>query len=188
MSEIEKKLDSLISLTGQLVSENQSFHERLAKIEETPSPNEKNVDSSGRSEHVTGTLPVGDNTGAAVAEATALPKDCANIQQEFLVIRDAIQRVKLPNDLKLDESSPGVQNKDRPRRNVLARCAKYAETSLKLLSTLKAGQVSEGDLQDLITISMAQVRYLQEEQAMILVNNNFGEVVEKTYRNFRRNT
>ena len=35
---------------------------------------------------------------------------------------------------------------------------------------------------------MARHRYLPEEHGLILVNNNFGEQVEKTYKNFGRNT
>ncbi len=129
-----------------------------------------------------GTETVGDNS-----------VDC---QQEFAVIRDALQRVKLPNDMKVDDSRQGVQRKDQSRLNLIVKNARFAETSLKLLSTIVNKNVandtdyicSAGDLQDLTTIVTAQIKYLQEEHSMLLVNNNFGENVEKIYRHFRRNT
>jgi hypothetical protein len=104
------------------------------------------------------------------------------------VIKDALQRIKLPTDLKVDDTRQGVQRRDQPRLNNISRCARYSETTLKLLSTIDPTNVSEGDIQDLVTITVAQTRYLQEEHAMMLVNNNFGEGVEKIYRNLRRNT
>jgi hypothetical protein len=110
------------------------------------------------------------------------------VQQEFNVIRDALQRVKLPADLKLDDSKQGVSRVDQKRLNVVQRCARYGETMLKLLSTMQQGNTNPGDVQDLVNIAVAQMRYLQEEHAMLLVNNNFGEDGEKIYRQLRRNT
>ena len=115
-------------------------------------------------------------------------RDNTNIQQEFTVIKDTVQRVKLPNDLKVDDSRQGVQRKDQQRLNILSKCARYAETITKLLSTLQAERVTPGDLQDLVTIAVAQIRYLQEEHALLQVNSSLGDNVEKIYLNFRRNT
>ena len=120
--------------------------------------------------------------------STTSIKDSCTVQKEFNAIRNALQRVKLPNDLVVaDNRRQGVSRKDQIRMNVVAECAKYVETSLKLLSTIQsAGEISEGDIQDLITVQIAQVRYLQEEHSLILVNNSFGDGVEKIYRNLRK--
>ncbi len=114
------------------------------------------------------------------------PDVYASAQEEFVVIKDALQNVKLPNDLKVDESRQGIQRKDQSRMNILGKCAKSAETSVKLLSTLKAGSVTEADLRDLTAISVAQIRYLQEEHSLLVVNSTFGEGVEKLYKGFKR--
>jgi hypothetical protein len=83
------------------------------------------------------------------------------VQREFEAIRNALQRVKLPNDLKVsDNRKQGVSRKDQQRMNVVAECTKYAETSLKLLFSLQSDQAAEGDLQDLISVQVAQVCYL----------------------------
>jgi len=111
-----------------------------------------------------------------------------NVQQEFIVIKDSLARVKLPNDLKVNDTFRGVARKDQPRSTVVSKCARYGETLIKLLSALDPENVGEGDIQDLTTIAVAQIRYLQEEHALMLVNSNFGDNVEKIYRTFRTNT
>lgn len=198
MSDTDKKIDKLIELTEHLVVENGEIKKRLTDLESVVRPSEKPVETPGQRDAdndnvVEKPRESTEAQAAAQPEAAAQPstsfdRDSQTLQQEFTVIRDAVQRVKLPNDLKLDDSGQGVAQKDRARRNVVQRCAKYSEATLKLLSTLQLDTISDGDIQDLITIAVAQQRYLQEEHAMILVNNNFGERVEKTYRNFRRNT
>ena len=94
----------------------------------------------------------------------------------------------MPSDLLVNEGRQGIQRKDQMRLNTVAQCAKYGETALKLLSTLRPPNVSSGDINDLVTIMTAQLKYLQEEHNMMLVNGSFGEGVEKLYRNFRRHT
>lgn len=122
-----------------------------------------------------------------VAEARSLP-DLDDIQQEFSIIKDSVQRVRLPKDLKVDDSRQGVRRADQGRMNNISKCARYAETSLKLLANLSADRVSEEDINDLLIVNVALVRYLQEEHALVHVNGSFGDNVEKIYRNFRRNT
>lgn len=114
--------------------------------------------------------------------------DLDDIQQEFIIIKDSLQRVRLPKDLKVEDSRLGVHRADQGRFNNISKCARYAETSVKLLSTLRAGQITDADINDLLTINIALVRYLQEEHALVHVNGSFGDNVEKIYRNFRKNT
>ena len=109
-----------------------------------------------------------------------------NAQEEFQVIKDALQRVKLPSELKVDDTRQGIQRRDQGRVNVISKCARYAETTLKLLSTLQADNISEADLRDLSTIAEAQVRYLQEEQSLALVTSTFGDSVERLYKGFKK--
>ena len=54
------------------------------------------------------------------------------------------------------------------------------------MSTLKPDSVTEADLNDLHTIAASQVRYLQEEHSMLMVNSTFGEGVEKLDKGFKR--
>ncbi len=110
------------------------------------------------------------------------------IQQEFNIIKDSVQRVKLPTDLKVEDSRAGVPRNEQRRMNVISRCARYGETLLKILSRVKAESVTEGDLEDLVTVVIAQLRFLQEEHQLVLVNGGYGDSVERNYRNFRTHT
>ena len=66
-----------------------------------------------------------------------------------------LKRVKLPNDLKLNDSRQGVKRADQQKLNIVSKCARYSETMLKLLSSVQAESVNPGDIQDLITIAVA---------------------------------
>jgi len=116
------------------------------------------------------------------------PTTYENIQQEFMVIKDTLQRVRLPNELKVNDTSSGVRREDQARAKVVSRCARYSETLVKLLASIQPDSVSPGDLQDILTVCVAQVRFLQEEQAMMMVSGQYGPRVEKSYRNLRSNT
>ena len=80
----------------------------------------------------------------------------------------------------------GIQRLDQGCVNVISRCARYAETTLKLLSSLQADNICEADLRDLSTVAEAQVRYLQEEQSLALVTSTFGDSVERLYKGFKK--
>lgn len=191
--EIEKlseKIDILSTNIGRIDDGVKSLHGRVKAIEDKqthgkgdnvephaqvgqPVPNE--VDQEGA-------------VGGSVQNPLTNLTDYTNIQQEFTVIKDSLQRVRLSNELKVNDSSVGIQRADQPRHKVVSKCARYAETLIKLLSSLNAETVSQGDIQDLLTICIAQVRYLQEEQSMMLVNSSFGGNVERLYRTLRNNS
>ncbi len=180
MDEINRKLDALVKSVGEVQASNLKIEERVITLETGQSVGRTEAPSSTvTADHVE----VSDNRGP-----TGLHKGWAKVHDEFAVIKDALQRVKLPDDLKVDESRTGIQRKDQPRLNVLHRCAKTAETTLKLLSTLKPDitPVTEADLQDLVAIQVSQIRLLQEEHALLMVTSTFGEGVEKLYKGFQR--
>ena len=113
----------------------------------------------------------------------------SDIQEYYKSIKDAIQRVKIPPELKVDDSRKCVKRQEQGKAAIISACAGYGETLLKLLLTLEPEKpLKEGDLDDLLTIISAQLRYLQEERALVLVNSSLGEGVGRLYRNFRDNT
>ena len=198
MDKINERLDEVLEKLAISRKETSEIVKRLDKLEceAEEEPNQANF--GGQAQSYSG-LSFGapmhrapnahdTRTHAAAASTNIEEASSATIQQDFQVVKDALQRVKLPQDLKVEDSRQGIQRKDQARFNVVQKCARFAETSVKLLSTVNAQSISEADLKDLCTIQIAQLRYLQEEHSMCLVNNNFGEGVEKIYRNFRRNT
>lgn len=210
--DLARGINDLSESLKQILSENKSIGERLTNLETKaalqaivepqaqhpineppPDGNQAHENGDGYQAQANGVnpqlqVPIQADLAGAAAGSPILVRDVTYIQQEYTVIKDALQRIKLPNDLKVDDTRQGVQRKDQKRLNILSRCARYGETMLKLLSTIDAESISQGDINDLVTIATAQVRYLQEEHALLLVNNSFGDNVETLYRNFRRNT
>jgi hypothetical protein len=112
-----------------------------------------------------------------------------DIQEEFRAIKDALQKIKLPADIKGDDSKQGIKRQELSKAHIITKCSQYCETIFKLLLTLEPGKVlSQEDLDDLYTIVVANIRYLQEERGLVLVNSSLGPGVGGIYRNFRRNT
>ena len=54
--------------------------------------------------------------------------------------------------------------------DALAKCGRYCETGIKLLCSLEAGtELKQETLDNLFLIQYAQIKYLQEEYAALLV-------------------
>jgi len=215
MTEVQVKIEQLEENIKSLDEENKSVHGLVKELEakisalqteknvqkpdteskkgtEGPEKEEKekakaNSPPDNKEEDKQPTGAVGGQYSDAQA-SSRIGQNSADIQQEFMVIKDALQRIKLPNDLKVNDGARGIRRIDQPRATVVSKCARYAETLMKLLSTLDPENISDGDLSDMTAIVVAQVRYLQEEHSMMLVNSNFGEQVEKVYRTLRGNT
>jgi hypothetical protein len=131
--------------------------------------------------------------GAAAAGASPVPGNAVSspvdIQDEYRSIKDSFQRVRLPSDLKIDESKQGVKRGEQAKCNIITRSASYSETMMKILLTVKPGEpLQEELLNDLLIVCEAHLRYLQEERALVLVNSSLGDNVGGIYRHFRKNT
>jgi len=112
-----------------------------------------------------------------------------DIQGDFQALKDSLSRIKLPPDLKLNESRQGIQRQDQPLFNVLCKCSRYNETLVKLLSTIEPGSiVTQETLDQLFLIAQAQGRYLQDEYAALIVNGQFNNKTSKLFRALQKNT
>ena len=106
------------------------------------------------------------STAETADDYTSLgPADCTieDIQSEFSVIKDTLTKVRLPADLRLCDSRQGIWQADQTTYNILSRCGHYAETTIKLLSSVNEGNIDKESVQQLFSIQLAQIRYLQEE-------------------------
>ncbi len=185
-AELTQKISELITSVVAIDLRTQSIDTRLKAVEERSHGREDQGEPHAQVRQVN---PGGeDNEGATGGQANSPQNTFVNVQQEFAAIRDSLSRVRLPSDLKVNDTSVGVQRSDQQRLKVVSRCSRYTETLIKLISSLQADTVTAGDLQDLLTVCVAEVRFLQEEHAMMLVGNNFGDGVEKLYRSLRSNT
>ena len=97
-----------------------------------------------------------------------------NIQQDFNSLKSSVEKVILPSHLKLQDSRSGIKREDQPVLTVLSKCVRYIETSLKVL-----GQIREDDdnvdLNPFATILLANLKFLQDEYAALLVNGKFDK-------------
>ena len=99
-----------------------------------------------------------------------------DIQQEFNTLKSSVEKVVLPSGLKLHDSRSAVLT-------VLSKCGRYIETALKLLS-----QIKEGDNVDLNPLSItliANLKYLQDEYAALLVNGKFDKGTSQLFRSLQ---
>ena len=118
-----------------------------------------------------------DTTGVSYSDS---------IQEEFLTIKDSLQRVRLPADQKLNDSRTGINRSEQPLYNVVAKCGRYVETALKWVGTQEPGEVSEESLIALHTILLANLRYLQSEYQAILVQSQFDKDTSRFFRSLQR--
>ena len=75
----------------------------------------------------------------------------AEIQEEFAVIKDSVQHIRLPPGFRTSASRQGLKRQYQPQFNSVEKSAKYVETTVKLLSTLPPSRV----VSDLITVQTA---------------------------------
>jgi hypothetical protein len=90
-----------------------------------------------------------------------------------------VNKVKLQADLKFDMNNKGIKRSEQPKATLVNNFASYAETILKLIVSKEVHNVDD---------IMPQLRYLQQEKSLLLVNSSLGEGVGKLYRQFRENT
>lgn len=114
------------------------------------------------------------------------------VQEEYQAIKDSVQGIKLAADLKVSESRQGVKREDTAHANVISKCSKFAETSMKLLIQADKKPMTEEYknefLYKIYAIQLAQLRYLQEEHASIIVQGQFDKDTAKLFRALQRNT
>ena len=103
-------------------------------------------------------------------------------QEDFQSIKDSVLKVKLPPQLKLNESKQGIKRQDLQALNVLSRTARYAEATLKLLSTFDDIQYNESVDNRLATNC--------EDTAgtNLIVQSKFDKSTSQTFRALQKNT
>ena len=108
----------------------------------------------------------------------------SDLQAEFRSVRDAVSKVKLPQDLIVGDSRAGARKADLARFQVIQKCARFQETVLKILS---AASVSDPIINQLTTVALAQIRYLQEEYTNLLVSNQFDDSTAQLFKTLQQN-
>ena len=179
-----KKVEETLDL---ILQEIKSLSERVGTLESASQP----------SSHPTPQYPTWGDAGIGAdqchrRDTTAESFHCAvgshsaptaTVDAEFQRLRNTVQSVRLPPNLTLQESRQGVKREDLPLFNVLAKCARYTETTMKLCARV------EGDShEDVFNCMYAMIKYIQDEYAALIVNSTFDPNVSRVFRSLQRNT
>ena len=108
----------------------------------------------------------------------------SDLQSEFKTIREGVAKIKLPQDLVVGESRAGVGRADLPKFQTIQKCARYQETVLKVLA---GGGNPETIIANITSLTLAQIRYLQEEYTNLLVSHQFDEGTAKLFQTLQQN-
>ena len=112
----------------------------------------------------------------------------SEIQQEFRAIKESVAKLKLPADLVVGDSRAGISRGDLPKFSVIQKSARFQETVLKLLSTSEGPAAAQQDLlSSITTVTLAHLRYLQEEYTQLLVSSQFDEGTTKLFTILQQN-
>ena len=101
-------------------------------------------------------------------KTTTENSEFSEIQEKFNVIKSSLDKVILSPRFKLHASRTGVKREDQRTLNVVSKCGRYVETALKLVS-----ESDDGDAAQLSIVLIAQLKYLQDEFAALLVKTKF---------------
>ena len=180
----EKTLDSLADSVSELSSRFQRLEALVESlVANTPAVGQQcaatageNIDSAGR-RHVT----VDEQRQST---QSAVQGSYSELQSEFRAIKESVAKIKLPPDLTVGDSRAGVSRPDLPKFNLLQKSARFQETVLKLLSTY---ETSDPAIADITTVTVAHLRFLQEEYTHLLVSSQFDEGTSKLFSTLQQN-
>lgn len=113
-----------------------------------------------------------------------------DIQAEFQSLKDSVQKVKLPGDLRLNDSRVGIKSFDKAWAGTVTKSARYVETTLKLISQIssKDTPITTDDIESIFCVQLAHIKYLQEEYQTVLVKGSFGNKAADVFKKFKKNT
>ena len=83
-------------------------------------------DNEGKLGNTTGTASASSVRQRPVANNSEANVDIDH-QEHFRAIKEALQRVKLPSDLKVDDSRQGMKRSEMNKNFIITKCASYCE-------------------------------------------------------------
>ena len=180
---------------SQIVHELQRINRRIDRIElrqpvfSLKAPSEKSPPGSLRaneSANLNDCLDPSGPVSPASKDNTADDSEFKEIQENFNAIKASLERVILPAKYKLHDSRNGIKREDQPALNIISKCGRYIETALKLVSDFEEG--IPNDIAQLSIVLVANLKYLQDEYAALLVKGRFDNTTSQLFRSLQKNT
>ena len=192
----DEKLDNII---GQLTE----FNLRITALEARSSQSQAtsaSENSESTTQNSTGPPETqqqqANNENSSAIIDTAYSHPTADISRQFDSLKERLSRAQLPTQLKINETSSGIKQEFRPSLKIISKCARHAETGLRLLSVISnpdnelpdhSFKLSADDVQDLYAIFASQTTFLQSEYANIVVKSTFNAETSRLFRSFENN-
>ena len=131
--------------------------------------------------------PANNCTAAADSQADSVARVNNSVQDEYQGIKDKVANVKIPQELRCGTSKAGIRREDSNAANIISNCAKYVETTIKLLWSLDEEPTQE-ELIEVFQIQKAHIDYLRQEHSALLVSSQFGGKTSQLFKNLSRGT
>ena len=187
MTSLDEKIDNILQALQNLSVRVETLEKPKEQVEPTATTSPLTGGSTQDGAVHDGNAPeiIGDDHCPSSLQLPFLGS--SDIQKEFDCIRDSLMRQTLPADLKVHDTSTGIKNECRPALKVIQKTARYAETALKILETLRSPTPTtlvydNEDMNKLFIVLAAQINFLQSEFTNILVKSNFSEETSKIFR------
>ena len=110
----------------------------------------------------------------------------AAVQDEYKSLRDKYANIEVPPQFKITTDRSGIRREDQTKINLIANCAKYSDTLMRL--ALSDTRDCESVKQQAFTIAAAQQKFLQTEYSAVVVDNSFDSQTAKFFKQLRRHT
>ena len=189
--DIQKILEKLSNLQLSVNSINQRVDRLESQEEEVSFPtHSQNVDPTvgePTSDHIRS-----NSQPTILGPSAASSSTVADIQRDFERVRDSLQRTPVPDGYRVHDSAVGIKQECKQSLRLLSKCARYAETSLKIVNNVSVTNntvnISEGELNCLFTCLAAQINYLQNEFTSLVVKSTFDEETARIFKQFENNS
>lgn len=190
--------DPIIHKLDEISNSLTSLTDRVSKLE--VSNNNNKTSDNHDNIHIVENENVARGACATEVCTTFSPYDStlgasSDILRDFDCIKDSLSRITIPNKFKVNDSPRGIGKESKTALSVLSKCARFAETGLKVIAALQPENeddhvitIHKDDIQKLFTVFAGQINYLQGEYANLVVRSTFDDETSRLFRQFENNT
>ena len=183
--DIENKLDRIAQAVHELQSTPKVDFSLPPPLQRSAHREDRSVYREDRRLRPEGHLE-GGATGYNPRGSNTLTVSAVEVQDEFKVIRDKYANIEIPAQFKVTTDRTGVKRDDQCKINLIANCAKFSESLMRL--SLSSDNDSESIKQQVFIIAAAQQKLLQTEYSAVVVDNSFDSQTAKFYKQLRKHT
>ncbi len=195
MTELEQKAekfqDTLDTVSHQLtglVERLAGVEERLSKLEvsqnrpddEAPWRAGSRQPDQARNAHG------GGNHSKSNLEDFQCPAD--GLLRDYDQLKRSLERVQVDKEITFTRDRTGVKRVDHRTYNIIAKCANFAETIIKIVQNTDPQQITENTLNNIFLCGAAHLGYLREEAANLFIKGEYGTEADRLYRGVQKHS